>query len=500
MQQSSTGKRLVISTLFAAICVAAGFFLATGFETPAKVTAQITTGTTANLTGTQLPLVDEEGNSPFVIVAEKVKPVVVNIQAERQAEGMSATPFDIFDWNPFFGRPPDPNSTRRVPKVVSGGSGIIIEASGYILTNNHVVAEATDIKVTFADGSERQAEIIGADPETDVALIKVDGILPKEMVANLGDSDAIKIGEWAIAIGNPFGLDRTVTVGVISARGRSNLHIGGGQGPSFQDFIQTDASINFGNSGGPLVNIHGEVIGVNTAINAQGQGIGFAIPINLARRIADQLKTNGEVKRGFLGVFPRELDEMTREALGYEPDVKGVFVESVQKGTPAEEGGLKGGEIITGIDGDDVKDLTAFRFKIADYPPGATVKMRVLQKGKEKNLKFKLADRAEFINLPVTEQIRPDTWLGISVKPTDGREGQQLGVDDINGVLVISIEPDSPGYGVIEPGDIIVEIAGAEILSVEDFNKVAEDLVERKRAIPFWIVRNGRRAFIPIRP
>ncbi len=488
--------------VFAVVCVGVGFMLATGFNTPAKLKAQIGSGPQAMLAGAQLPLLDEEGNSPFVNVAEKVKPVVVNIQAEKEADSRTV-PFDIFDFGPFFGRPPNRGYQRKMPKMLSGGSGIIVDESGLIMTNNHVISDANDITVKFSDGVEKKAKIIGSDPETDVALIKVDEKIPSAMVARLGDSDKIRIGEWAIAVGNPFGLDWTVTVGVISARGRSNLNIGGidGEtGPSYQDFIQTDASINFGNSGGPLLNIHGEVIGINTAINAQGQGLGFAIPINMARKIAEQLQQTGEVKRGFLGVVPRDLDEMTREALGLDKDFEGVFIESVQEKTPAAEGGLKGGEIITEIEDQKVSDLTTFRFKIADYPPGYDVKLKVIQNGKEKTMKFKLADRSDFINKPASILKQSESWLGIEVKATTSREGRMSGVEDLKGVLVVNVENGSPAEGLLERGDVITEINGVEIGSVEDFQKVAADLKDRTRAIPFWIIRSGRRAFIPIKP
>ena len=239
------------------------------------------------------PLLTEEGESPFVAVAEKLKPAVVSISSEREED--IGDIHDYFDFGPFkdFFRDQRPDNQPRSRKVQAGGTGIIVSRDGYILTNNHLVEDAADITVRLSNDDEYEAEIIGTDPVTDVALIKlVKANLKPEQVAYLGDSDKIKIGDWAIAIGSPFGLDWTVTVGVISAKGRGGLNIGG-RGPDVQYFIQTDAAINFGNSGGPLVNIKGEVIGINTAINAQGQGIGFAIPINMAREVAEQLKERG---------------------------------------------------------------------------------------------------------------------------------------------------------------------------------------------------------------
>ncbi len=496
-----TAKRILYAIGFAFICIAIGFFFATGWETPTRVGANPSVSQTTTTIAPSTSLIDEEGNSPFVSVAEMVKPTVVNITAEKELEGQNLLPFELFDWGPFFREPPDDRRIPEKPRITSGGSGIILDQNGHILTNNHVIAGAEDIVVKLADRSEHPAELIGADPETDVALIKIDASLGEEMVARLGDSDNIRIGEWAIAIGNPFGLDWTVTVGVISARGRSNLRIGGDVGPSYQNFIQTDASINLGNSGGPLVNIEGQVIGINTAINAQGHGIGFAIPINLARKVSEQLMTTGKVHRGYLGIFVADLDDIKREALGIEPEINGIFVDGVQEDTPADRGGLKGGDVITEVEEVPVKDATDFRFRIADVPPGTTVAMTVWQKGKLRKMRFKLADRSEYVKLATAPHIkREQNWLGIEVIPTDSRQGRRLGVEDINGMLVIRVEPDSPAEGLLEAGDVIVELGGDEIEGIEDYQRAIEKLKERKKAIPFWVVRNDRRTFIPIRP
>ncbi len=497
-------RRLLAMVGFAALCVTAGFLLATGWDMPAQLAARpnfVPASTTGVAGDSNIPLVDEQGRSPFVRVAETVMPVVVNITAEKKLTNHPAVPFDMFDWGPFL--PPQGRNQRpQIPRVTSGGSGMILSQDGLILTNNHVVSDADEIRVKFSDKTELPAKLIGADPETDVALLKVDKRFPAELVASLGNSDNIHIGDWAIAVGNPFGLDWTVTVGVISARGRSNLRIGGEEGPSYQDFIQTDASINFGNSGGPLVNIRGEVIGINTAINAQGQGIGFAIPINLARKITQQLLASGEVKRGYLGVVPGELEEVKREALGLDESIKGVFVESVQAETPADKGGLEGGDVIIEMDGNRVESVSDFRFRVADHPPDSKLSMIVLRDGKRKELDFTLADRKEYIkNAAATPRMKgEELWLGIQVVPTDGMHGQRLGIQDEEGVLVVVVAPDSPAEGLIEAGDIIVEIGGMEVAGVEDFRAASDKLKDRKKAIPFWVVRQGRRTFVPIRP
>jgi serine protease Do len=503
--QDNRIKRLIATFLFAAVCIGGGFLLATGWDMPSRVgAAPALVGNNATVgSGDQtVPVLDNQGHSPFVRVAEVVKPVVVNINSEKKISGHPPVPFDMFDWGPFFGQPPQGRGGRQqMPHVTAGGSGIIISKDGLILTNNHVVSDADDITVKFNDKTEKQAKLIGADPETDVALIKVDETFPPDMVAKLGDSDSVRIGDWAIAVGNPFGLDWTVTVGVISARGRSNLRISGDEGPSYQDFIQTDASINFGNSGGPLVNINGEVVGVNTAINAQGQGIGFAIPINLAHKIMQQLVAGGQVKRGYLGVVPGELDEVKREALGLDDKLKGVFVDSIQEGTPADKGGLKGADVIVTMDGKPVADVSDFRFRVADHPPDSELKMGILREGKQKDLAFKLGDRKDFVNAANAPNMKgEDIWLGIQVAPTDGRQGKKLGIEESKGALVIGVEPGSPAEGLIEVGDIIVEVGGMEIESVQDFHDAAEKLKDRTKAIPFWIFREGRRTFVPIRP
>ncbi|MDP8227869.1 MAG: Do family serine endopeptidase [Candidatus Electryoneaceae bacterium] len=505
-KNQSTLKRIWATVAFAVVCFAIGYLMATDWGAPVRISVQhdpdhpVLDNSRMPTVG---PLFDEEGNSPFVKVAEAVKPTVVNISAERRVEGQSILPFDLFNMRPFFGDP-DNRSERRTPHITSGGSGIIVDTEGYILTNNHVIDGAESIKVKFADQSELIAEVVGTDPETDIALIKVNAELNDDMVAHFGNSDQIRIGEWAIAVGNPFGLNWTVTVGVISACGRSNLAIGG-QGPSYQDFIQTDASINFGNSGGPLVNIRGEVIGVNTAINAQGQGIGFAIPVNLVNKVITQLRSSGEVQRGYLGIFPTELDEMRREALGFDLDVQGVFVNGVQTDTPADEGGMKSGDVIISINGESVENVTDFRFRIADFPPGTSIDMTVLRSGdRRKQLNFVLGDRSEYLqadeDTPNIQQESEQNWLGLEVAPTDGRQGRRLGVENIRGILVIGVELDSPSAEFIQPGDVITEIGNREVISVEDFYEVAEQLKDRRKAIAFWVIREGRETFIPIRP
>ena len=451
------------------------------------------------------------GTSPFVAVADRVKPTVVNITTERKVGGTGTMdPFRMFEDSPFwefFHRDQIDPKKRQKPRsfrVPSSGSGIIISRDGYILTNNHMVEDAEELTVKLSDGSEHKAEVIGADPETDVAVIRIDAEFNASQVAVLGNSDEIQIGDWAIAIGNPLGLDWTVTVGVISAKGRTNLPIQGG-GPSYQDFIQTDASINFGNSGGPLCNIRGEVIGMNTAINPSGQGIGFAIPVNLATKVVEQLKSSGRVSRGYLGMLPRELTPELKEAIGVGKNTKGVFVERVDPGTPAKEGGLKDGDIVIEVDGKPVGEVTQFRMNIADHPPNSEVSLKVIRDGKDKLLNFTLADRAEFaskfgLNIPGAEEPEPEPWLGIRVEELTPVKAQAMNLEDAMGVLISDVDPDGPTRNKLRAGDVIIKIDKMAVTDMDDYVKAVGKLEGRKQAILFRLIRNGVKTFEAVEP
>ncbi len=443
-------------------------------------------------------IITAEGESPFVAVASKVKPAVVNITAKK--EGRSSTEF--FDFGPFqdfFPRGVHPD----IPKgEIAGGSGIIIDQEGYVLTNNHVVGGSTDIMVKDTEGHEYHAEIVGTDPESDVALIKLkDAKLSNGQVAELGNSEEIKIGDWALAVGNPFGLDGTVTVGVISAKGRSNLSIAGG-GPSYQSFIQTDASINFGNSGGPLVNIRGQVIGVNTAINTQGQGIGFAIPINMAKNVVEQLRASGQVTRGYLGMVPRVLDDATREALKLDRDLKGIFVDQVEDETPAQKGGLQSGDVITHVDGQPVDDPDRFRFLVAEYKPGSKIVLDVIHDGQKKKMSFELGDRSKYLASGDQAGKAPEEkiWLGLHVEPIDSPQCQRWEVDAKEGVLVTAVDFESPAQGKLQPGDVIIEINKQLVNNLSSYRKITSGLGDTKEAILFRLIREGRKTYEAVKP
>lgn len=493
---SAALKRTSAIIVLAATFTLLGVLFASRMEWTPNSRAENDDTATENLQSSGL--ITPEGESPFVAVAQKAMPSVVNITAKKEESGSSRNFFDFGPFKDFF----PPNFHPDIPRgITSGGSGIIIDKDGYILTNNHVVENATDIQVKDANGHEYKAKIVGRDPDSDVALIQVkDAKFSEAQVAELGDSDAIKVGDWAIAIGNPFGLELTVTVGVISAKGRSNLLISGG-GPSYQNFIQTDASINFGNSGGPLINVHGQVIGVNTAINTQGQGIGFAIPVNLAKNVVEQLRTDGQVVRGYLGMVPRELDDATREALKLDRDVKGVFVDMVQENTPAAEGGLKDGDVITEVNGTSIDDPSKFRFMIAELKPGAKVTLDVIRDGDRKKLTFTLGNRADYAAAAATPQEKQENvWLGLHVEALGSPRAQQWNIEASEGILVVDVDFESPAEGKIQPQDVIIEINRRPVKDLQSYREIAAKIGDKKDAVLFRVIRNGRKTYEAVKP
>ncbi len=461
--------------------------------------------------------VNETGESPFVAVSERVAPTVVNITSDRKVASTGdvhdffrESPFwDWFNPNPNGDRDRGQTPRRREYHAPATGSGMIISRDGYILTNNHVVEDADKVTVKTQNGKEYDAEIVGKDPDTDVAVIKVAHSFDANEVALIGNSDNIKVGEWAIAMGNPLGLEWTLTVGIISARGRTNLAIQGG-GPSYQDFIQTDASINFGNSGGPLCNIHGEVIGVNTAINPSGQGIGFAIPINMAMKVVKQLRETGSVARGYLGIRPRELTTALKKASGYVEDGSGVFVDMVEPGKPAAEGGMKDGDIITKFQGHEVSDVDQFRMLVADNPPGSHVSAEVYRDGQSKKLEFTLGDRKELASLlggqgrggrPGSEpEESPQAFLGVKVESISETLARALELDEAYGVVVTDVDPDGPAADHLQERDVIIELDRREVSGIGDYRDIVSSLKDTKKTILYRIIRDGNRTYVAVEP
>jgi serine protease Do len=428
----------------------------------------------------------------FSELAEAAKPGVVNIRTVKIIKGGSPV-FRHFFGNPhggnrnpfdeFFG-PFQGDGQQRDFKQRSLGSGFLIDGNGFIVTNNHVIEDADQIKVILSDDKEFDAELVGRDPKTDLALIRIDGaknLKPLE----LGDSEKMKVGTWVVAIGSPFGLEQTVTAGIVSAKGRII-----GSGP-YDDFIQTDASINPGNSGGPLLNMDGEVVGINTAIIASGQGIGFAIPINLAKGIIDQLKDKGEVTRGWLGVGIQDLTPELADYYGLKAE-KGVLVTQVFEGDPADKAGIQVNDIILSVDGQKVTTGRELSAMIANTPVGHQTTVDLIRDGKKKNLTVTLAKRDDDEKTIATLS-RDNDELGIEVTDLDSDIARRFGIEGKeNGVLVTDVKDDSLARDAdIRPGDIIKEINRTVVKDRKDFvqlmkknedSKTIQLLVKRRNA------------------
>ena len=431
--------------------------------------------------------------SPFVTVVDRALPAVVFIDVRKKVGGSSSTgdpQEELF--RRFFD-----NTPRRPQRVPSSGSGFIVDAQGYVLTNNHVVRDAEDITVTLNDKRTFKAKVVGTDPETDVAVIKIEG--DKLPVVPLGDSEKIRVGDWAIAIGNPLGqLRGSVTVGIISATGRSNLNIFGGT-PGFQDFIQTDASINFGNSGGPLCNIRGEAIGINTAINPSGQGIGFAIPINLAKHVADQLVANGQVSRAWLGVTLADLTPEIAEGFGIQSS-NGVVISSVLEGQPAERAGLRRNDVIVEYDGQPVSDLQKFRLKVADTPVGRKVPVVVLRDGKRLTVPVTLGPRDQAVAASNEPERRPaeESLGGLTVREMTTSERSDSKVE--HGVVITEVEEGSAAEEAgLEPNMIIEEVGGKSVTSTAGFSRLVRDAKGRGRHAVLLVHSGGQSSFVALR-
>lgn len=404
----------------------------------------------------------------FIALAKKLTPSVVNISTaktitpQRRLGRPFASPFGSSPFDDFFERFFD-ESPQRNQKQRSLGSGFIISKDGLILTNNHVVDGADEIKVKLNNGKEYKAEIKGRDQKLDLALIKIStkDDLP---AAQLGDSDAIEIGEWVMAIGNPFGLSETVTAGIVSAKGRVI-----GSGP-YDDFIQTDASINPGNSGGPLFNAKGEVVGINTAIVAGGQGIGFAIPVNMAKPIIPQLKEKGKVTRGWLGVQTQSLTPDLAKSFALEGD-NGALVSDVIKDTPAEKAGIKVGDIIIEFDTKPVREANELSRLVASTQPGRKIAIKLFRDGKEQLLEATLEPRKDEGETGSSGVAVPDK-LGLAVSELTRDLAATLRIKEMKGVVVVEVKPGGPAEEAgIMRGDIVLEVNGQKVASLEEYEK-----------------------------
>lgn len=453
----------------------------------------------------------DEGPSrnTFAPVVKKVLPTVVNIQSSKMVKtsaqgGMDMEPF----FRQFFGddggdTPGMPNgrgrqfrSPRQAPQQRERGlgSGVVVSPNGYILTNNHVVDGASTVTVTLNNRREYKARVVGTDPKTDIAIVKIDATdLP---AITIGDSDKAQIGDYVLAVGNPFGVGQTVTMGIVSATSRANLGI-----EDYEDFIQTDAPINPGNSGGALVNDRGELIGINTAILANGsegnQGIGFAVPISVARSVMDQIIKNGKVTRAYLGVMAQEVTPAIAKAF-HEPDVRGALVGDVTPDSPASRAGLQKGDIILDINGKPVNSSAQLRMHVSLMAPGTTVSVKALRNGAEKTFSVKLAE------LPV-EQAKVDkpesnpeaNMQGISVEDVNARTARQLGLPaNASGVVVTAIDPNSAAADSgLQRGDVIQEVNHQPVKNANDFERAIRNSKDQALLL---VNRQGNTLFVAV--
>lgn len=365
-------------------------------------------------------------------------------------------------FNRFFGDMP-----QREYKQKSLGSGFIIDKEGYILTNHHVIEKAEEVRVTLAGGKDYDAKVIGSDEKTDIALIKIENGSVDLTPARLGDSSALRIGEWVIAIGNPFGLGETVTAGIVSAKGRII-----GSGP-YDDYIQTDASINPGNSGGPLFNFRGEVVGINTAIIANANSIGFAIPINMAKDIVAQLKETGHVTRGWLGVYIQKITPELAKSFNLD-ETKGALVSDVFENSPASDAGLERGDIITYFNGVEIKDMNDLPKLVASTKVDKEVPVKVLRKGKEKTFSVTIAKMKEEEGKTAEVEVKDlNEKLGLSVQEITPEVAKHFSAEDTEGLIITEVDPAGPAAdSEIKRGDIIIEINQTSIKSIDDLKKV----------------------------
>jgi len=440
----------------------------------------------------------------FPGVARATMPGVVNISTSRTVRNQGA-PVSPFMNDPFFKHFFGEEYSRRfqIPRErreASLGSGVIVSADGYIVTNAHVVEKADEIKVHLSDKREFSGKVVGSDPKTDIAVIKIKG---KDLpVINWGDSDKIEVGEYVLAIGNPFGLNSTVTLGIVSAVGRSNMGI-----EQYENFIQTDAAINPGNSGGALVNARGELIGINTAIFSRTggyMGIGFAIPSNMAKSVMDSLIKTGKVVRGYLGVSIQDVNPKIAKQFGLDK-AEGALVSDVVAGAPAEKAGIQSGDVITRYDGKPVENTTDLRNRVAETAVGKTVDVEVMRDKKPVTLKVKITEQPKDMTASTRESVGTDdkdtALAGLSVRNLSRETTQGLNLPrGTQGVVVSEVESGSPAdeAGILA-GDVILEINRKPLRNVDDFRRLSSAL-GKDDTVLLRIVRNGQRLYVAVNP
>jgi serine protease Do len=415
----------------------------------------------------------EELQSVITDLAERVKPSVVNVlPASTNRSG---------------------NPRERPPNSPGSGSGVIVDGEGHIITNNHVVGDAGEVEVRLSDKTKFTAQVIGKDPDTDLALLKIatDRALP---YAPLGDSGTVKVGQWVLAVGNPFGLDRTVTLGVVSGIGRENMNLS-----KYENFIQTDASINPGNSGGPLFNIHGEIIGINTAIINFAQGIGFAIPSNMAKQVMQQLRTRGKVVRAWLGVGIQPVTGELAGKFGVNEN-EGVLVNEVFENDPAFRAGIKPGDIITKIDGKSVDTPNTLSRVIAGLDPSAAASIEVVRDGKRQLIDVPLIERKDSAVLTSIPATRAEVKLGLDVQDLTPELAEKFKLKEMKGVLVTKVDRGSVAMveGLRE-GDLIKEVNRSEVASSVEFS-TAVSKAKRGETVLLRVLRENRAFYVVLKP
>jgi len=462
-----------------AVLIAVGLFMLLNWALPSQLPAKE-------------PLDVASLEEAFIDVANKVKPSVVSIFSERTVSFAPQERFgeDFFKGSPFeeffrgFGWP-----RREYKQKQRGtGSGVIIDISGHILTNYHVVAQADKITVRLYDGREFEGTTKGSDPKTDLAVVQIksENLNP----AALGDSDKLRVGQWAIAIGSPFGLEETVTVGVISATGRSGLGT-----PTYEDFIQTDASINPGNSGGALCDIRGEVIGINAMIIQPGQGIGFAIPINLAKVISQQLIKRGRVIRAWIGIGIQDLTPELRRQFGV-TDKEGVLINKIFPEGPAERAGLKIGDVVKGIDGQEVRNSRELVQHVLRKEVGQEVKLKIIRDGKETTIPVKTEQMPGEMRAEAEVPEIKKEWFGLKVEELTPQLAQRWGITAKKGVVIVEVEPGSAGHSArVQPGDVILEVNRKKLGNIEDYQR-AMQASNPTEGVLFLINRKGSNIFV----
>jgi len=478
-------RKILIAFVLAVAMLGLGYGISTAVKTsdPAGAAASGSSGVA------MIP-----GN--FSELAEKARPGVVNIQTVKTMKGGSRV-FRHFFGNPFqeqdpfedfFGPRPQSYSSEGFEQN-SLGSGFLIDRDGYIVTNNHVVENADQIKVKLSDGKEFDAKVVGRDPKTDLALIKIDGASGLHPIA-MGNSDDLKVGSWVVAIGSPFGLEQTVTAGIVSAKGRII-----GSGP-YDNFIQTDASINPGNSGGPLINMRGEVIGINTAIIASGQGIGFAIPANMAKEVLPQLKEKGKVSRAWLGVGIQEVTEPLAQSFGLK-EKRGALVSQVFKNSPAEKAGIEQGDVILEFDGKEIKDSRELPRIVSATALGKTVAIKLSRNGSVTTKDAKLGEmeeKAEVVKAPSRKM------LGITIQNATPEIARALGLKDETGVVVSRVEPGSPAENAgLQRGDVIREVNRKPVKDTQGFLRKIEEAKDGG-SILLLVHRGESNLFVAVAP